>query len=301
MGKGLVARLLHQGGPRAPGPFIDVNCAAIPETLLEAELFGFERGAFTGAAQAKPGLVQAARDGTLFLDEVATLPTDLQAKLLTAIESRQVRRLGSTRSDPVDVWILAATSEDLTAAMQAQRFRPELYHRLATVVLRLPPLRARGRDVLELARHFFARGGGPRGGAQDAGRRRLRGPAGLQLARERAGASERARAGDAARGRRGDHGPDARPAGERGRAGAEEPTRRSGLSLGDLRRREREELIEALTQAGGNITRAAAGLGIPRNTLRYRMAKHGLSLREAAGDEPPGEAFPAAAAASARA
>ena len=157
VGKGLVARLLHQGGPRAPGPFIDVNCAAIPETLLEAELFGFERGAFTGAAQAKPGLVQAARDGTLFLDEVATLPTDLQAKLLTAIESRQVRRLGSTRSDPVDVWILAATSEDSTAAMQAQRFRPELYHRLATVVLRLPPLRARGRDVLELGRHFLAR------------------------------------------------------------------------------------------------------------------------------------------------
>ena len=118
-GKGLVARLLHQGGPRAPGPFIDVNCAAIPETLLEAELFGFERGAFTGAAQAKPGLFQAARGGTLFLDEVATLPTDLQAKLLTAIESRQVRRLGSTRSDPVDVWILAATSEDLTAAILA--------------------------------------------------------------------------------------------------------------------------------------------------------------------------------------
>src|SRR4029453_12879895 len=148
------------GGPRAPGPFIDVNCAAIPETLLEAELFGFERGAFTGAAQAKPGLVQAARNGTLFLDEVATLPIDLQAKLLTAIESRQVRRLGSTRSDSVDVWILAATSEDLTAAMRAQRFRPELYHRLATVVLRLPPLRARGQDVLGCARHFLVGGGG---------------------------------------------------------------------------------------------------------------------------------------------
>jgi transcriptional regulator with PAS, ATPase and Fis domain len=134
-GKGLVARLLHRGSPRAPGPFIDVNCAAIPETLLEAELFGFERGAFTGASQAKPGLFRAAHGGALFLDEVATLPTDLQAKLLTAIESRQVRRLGSTRSDPVDVWILAATSEDLTAAMHARRFRPELYHRLATVVL----------------------------------------------------------------------------------------------------------------------------------------------------------------------
>ena len=169
-GKGLVARLLHQGGPRAPGPFIDVNCAAIPETLLEAELFGFERGAFTGAAQAKPGLFQAARNGTLFLDEVGTLPTDLQAKLLTAIESRQVRRLGSTRSDPVDVWILAATSEDLTAAMQARRFRPELYHRLATVVLRLPTAPRTGPGCLGAGPALpGARGGGPRGGAQDTG------------------------------------------------------------------------------------------------------------------------------------
>jgi DNA-binding NtrC family response regulator/tetratricopeptide (TPR) repeat protein len=296
-GKGLVARLLHQESPRARGPFIDVNCAAIPETLLEAELFGFERGAFTGAAQAKPGLVQAARNGTLFLDEVATLPTDLQAKLLTAIESRQVRRLGSTRSDPVDVWILAATSEDLTAAMQAQRFRPELYHRLATVVLRLPPLRARGQDVLELARHFLARaaadhGAAPKTLADDACAALLAysWPGNV---RELANVLERvtlledgavitaSMLGLPASG---------------GGWAAEDPARRSGLSLGDLRRRQREDLIEALTQAGGNITRAAAGLGIPRNTLRYRMAKHGLSLREAAGDEPASEAFPAAAA-----
>jgi DNA-binding NtrC family response regulator/tetratricopeptide (TPR) repeat protein len=296
-GKGLIARLLHQGGPRAPGPFIDVNCAAIPETLLEAELFGFERGAFTGATQAKPGLVQAARHGTLFLDEVATLPTDLQAKLLTTIESRQVRRLGSTRSDPVDVWILAATSEDLTAAMQAQRFRPELYHRLATVVFRLPPLRARGRDVLELARHFLARaaadhGVGPKTLADDACAALLAysWPGNV---RELANVLERVTLLE-----------DGAvisapmlglPASGSGWA-AQEPARRSDLSLGDLRRRQREELIEALTQAGGNITRAAAGLGIPRNTLRYRMSKHGLSLREAAADEPLGEAFPAAAA-----
>ena len=296
-GKGLVARLLHQGGPRAPGPFIDVNCAAIPETLLEAELFGFERGAFTGAAQAKPGLVQAARNGTLFLDEVATLPMDLQAKLLTAIESRQVRRLGSTRSDSVDVWILAATSEDLIAAMQAQRFRPELYHRLATVVLRLPPLRARGQDVLELARHFLARAAAdheaePKMLADDACAALLAysWPGNV---RELANVLERVTLLE-----------DGAlitvsmldlPASGGGRA-AGEPTRSSGLSLGDLRRREREELIEVLTQARGNITRAAARLGIPRNTLRYRMAKHGLSLREAAADESPGEAFPAAGA-----
>ncbi len=156
-GKGMVAGLLHRAGHRAAGPFIDVNCAAIPETLLEAELFGFERGAFTDARAAKPGLFQAAQHGTLFLDELGELPDALQVKLLTAIESRQVRRLGSTRAETVDAWIIAATSTDLSAAMRGGRFRRELYHRLSTVVLELPPLRARGGDVLELAERFLAR------------------------------------------------------------------------------------------------------------------------------------------------
>src|ERR687887_124598 len=112
-GKGLLARLIHTTGPRRLGPFVDVNCAAIPETLLEAELFGFERGAFTDARQAKPGLFQTAHGGTIFLDEIGLLPAALQAKLLKVIEERQVRRLGSTRSEPVDAWILTATNEDL--------------------------------------------------------------------------------------------------------------------------------------------------------------------------------------------
>src|SRR5262249_17563444 len=105
VGKGLVARLLHDAGPRHAGPFIDVNCAAIPETLLEAELFGFERGAFTDARQAKPGLFEAAHHGTLFLDEVGLLPESLQSKLLKVLDERAVRRLGSTRSQPVDAWV----------------------------------------------------------------------------------------------------------------------------------------------------------------------------------------------------
>src|SRR5215831_19809985 len=112
-GKSLVARLIHREGPRAGGPFIDVNCAAIPETLFEAELFGFERGAFTDARRAKTGLFQAAHGGVLFLDEVALLPEPLQAKLLTAIEERAVRRLGSTRREAVDVTLISATSSDL--------------------------------------------------------------------------------------------------------------------------------------------------------------------------------------------
>jgi DNA-binding NtrC family response regulator len=156
-GKGLLARAIHRAGPRATGSFVDVNCAAIPETLLEAELFGFERGAFTDARQAKPGLFQAAHRGTLFLDEVGLLPEGLQGKLLTVLEEREVRRLGSTRSEPVDVWILAATSADLEAGTRARRFREDLYHRLAVLTLWLPPLRERGRDILLLAEHFLSR------------------------------------------------------------------------------------------------------------------------------------------------
>ncbi len=155
-GKGLLARIIHAEGPRASGPFVDVNCAAIPATLLEAELFGFERGAFTDARQAKPGLFQVAHRGTIFLDEVGLLPEGLQAKLLKVIEEREVRRLGSTKSEPVDVAILAATSEDLAAPMRPRRFREDLYHRLAVVTIALPPLRDRGPDILPLAEHFLA-------------------------------------------------------------------------------------------------------------------------------------------------
>jgi two-component system, NtrC family, response regulator AtoC len=156
-GKGLLARAIHQAGPRAGGPFVDVNCAAIPETLLEAELFGFERGAFTDARQAKPGLFQAAHRGTIFLDEIGLLPEALQAKLLKVLEDRAVRRLGSTRREAIDVWILTATNDDLEAAVLGRRFREELYHRLAVLTIRLPPLRERGRDILLLAEHFLAR------------------------------------------------------------------------------------------------------------------------------------------------
>src|SRR5580765_99076 len=156
-GKGVLARALHEAGPRKAAAFVSVNCAAIPETLLEAELFGYERGAFTDARQAKAGLFQAAHGGTLFLDEIGLLPENLQAKLLTALEDRAVRRLGSTRAEPVDVWIISATSEDLKAGARRRGFREELYHRLAVVTLRLPALRERGHDILVLAEHFLTR------------------------------------------------------------------------------------------------------------------------------------------------
>src|SRR5712692_5044616 len=156
-GKGLLARMLHRAGPRPDGPFVDVNCAAIPETLLEAEMFGFERGAFTDARRAKLGLFQAANRGTIFLDEVGLLSEALQAKLLKVLEERSVRRLGSTRDESIDVWILTATNEDLRAAIRARRFREDLYHRLAVLTLTLPPLRQRGSDILRLAEHFLGR------------------------------------------------------------------------------------------------------------------------------------------------
>jgi DNA-binding NtrC family response regulator len=165
-GKGLLAQAIHDTSARSRGPFIPINCAAIPGTLLEAELFGVEAGAFTDARQRKAGLFQTAHRGTLFLDEVGALAHELQAKLLTAIEDRVVRRVGGVRGEAVDVWVLSATSAALEAAMAADGFRPDLYHRLATISLWLPPLRERGGDVLQLAGEFLARACGDYGRPQ---------------------------------------------------------------------------------------------------------------------------------------
>ncbi|MDT8436318.1 MAG: sigma-54 dependent transcriptional regulator [Gemmatimonadota bacterium] len=156
-GKELLARAIHYNGPRAGEPFVAVNCSAIPANLLESELFGHEKGSFTGAAAAKPGLFEVADGGTLFLDEIATLPLELQAKLLRALETREVRRVGGIRDVAVDVRILAAANVDLADRVAAGEFREDLYYRLAVVPIVLPPLRERGDDVVRLARHFLAR------------------------------------------------------------------------------------------------------------------------------------------------
>jgi two-component system response regulator AtoC len=149
-GKGLAARILHHTGPRAGGPLVEVNCAALPRELLESELFGHEAGAFTGARGRRRGLIEQADKGTLFLDELGELDADLQAKLLTAIEDRSVRRLGGDRPIAVDIQLIAATNRDLEAEVRAGRFRADLYHRLSVFRLDLPALRTRTEDLRDL-------------------------------------------------------------------------------------------------------------------------------------------------------
>src|SRR2546425_1390114 len=293
-GKGLLAKAIHEAGPRAAGPFVAINCAAIPETLLEAELFGFERGAFTDARQAKAGLFQTAHRGTLFLDEIGLLPENLQAKLLTALEAGAVGRLGSPHTEGVDIWITPASSEDLKAGARRRGFREELYHRLAVVTLRLPPLRERGQDILTLAEHFLARtcteyGLAPKTLTEDARAALVayRWPGNV---REVANVMERvallvddvfvtaAKLGLTI------------PRDQRASLPRDDETTRCaapvGLSLGQtVKEVERRHILEALRETRWNISRAASRLGVTRNILRYRLQKYGL--RSPAGTAEP--------------
>ena len=274
-GKGLVARTMHRDGPRARGPFVDVNCAAIPENLLEAELFGYERGAFTGAAQAKAGLFQVAHRGMLFLDEIGLLSPALQAKLLKVLEDGVVRRLGGTRAEPVDVWIVSATNEDLAEAMRARRFREDLYHRLAVLSLELPPLRERGADIIQLAEQFLTRacaeyGLSSKTFARDA-RAALAAYEWPGNVRELGNVIERvALLGDESM-------ITAATLALPVATTVEDQPSADSMPAHTSRDRMRAHLLEVLTETGGNISQTAVRLGVARNTVLARMARFGLN------------------------
>jgi DNA-binding NtrC family response regulator len=279
-GKELAARAIHDLGPRSAGPFVAVNCAGIPETLIESELFGHERGAFTDARDRRIGKFEAASGGTLFLDEVGELAPGVQAKLLRALQERHIERLGSNQTIDVDVRVLAATNRDLEREVAAGRFRADLFYRINVVPLELPPLRERREDIRRLAQHFLEQaraeaGRGPErlSRAAIAALERFPWPGNV---RELHNAIEHAVA--LAEGPVLEQGDLPRPIAESGRAEELREAVRSG-QLGfeaATAQFEREILQEALDRNQGNQTRAAAQLGITRRALKLRMDRLGL-------------------------
>ncbi len=286
-GKDLVARAIHRRGSLAGQPFVEIECTSIPKDLAEAELFGYEKGAFTGATTAKPGLIEAADGGTLFLDEIGELSPDLQAKLLKAIERRQIRRLGSLRERKINVRIIAATNRDLEAAVRAGTFRQDLYYRLKVLIVELPPLRERGADVVLLANHFLRqlthKYSLPVRRFTEAALHALKKYRWPGNVRELAHLVERAllvcdeqEIGPSALGmeatfpvvasQRRNHPP-----------GADEMFQIQCPEQGiDLEEVERQLIKQALDLTDGNVAEAARKLHIGREALRYRIQKHGI-------------------------
>ncbi len=286
-GKELIARAIHYNSPRAARPFHAINCAAIPEPLLESELFGHERGAFTGAIARKIGLFEEASGSTLFLDEVGDLGMAMQAKLLRTLQEKEIRRVGGTASLPVDVRIVAATNKNLTRLMREGRFREDLYYRLNVLPVFLPPLRERTTDIPRLVDHFIARQSAACG-------KQVRGIDGPALAalmryhwpgnvRQLESAIERAvllAEGPAIT-------PDDLPREVQQGVDAALPFE---IPEGGIRFEALEKsLLQQALRKGGNVSRAARLLGMTRRTLQYRLQKFGLLPGEARALEVTGE------------
>ncbi|GBC85176.1 Transcriptional regulatory protein ZraR [bacterium HR11] len=281
-GKDLVARTIHRRSPMAAQPFVEVDCTVLPQTLLEAELFGYERGAFTDARSSKAGLVEIAEGGTLFFNEVGDLPLETQGKLLTLIEKKRFRRLGGISERVADVRIIAATNRDLERAVRDGTFRPDLFYRLKVFTIELPPLRARGDDIRLLAEHFLDRftkkyRTGPKRLTPAAVEALLQYPWPGNV-RELAHVIERAvliAEGTAI-------GPDLLGLGPQppGPSAWDRPDSAAGpADEFNLREIEKRLIRRALTLTGGNLSAAARKLGLTRETLRYRVRKYGIAPR----------------------
>jgi DNA-binding NtrC family response regulator len=281
VGKDLIARAIHEKSRRASGPFIKINSTAIPENLLESELFGYEKGAFTGATTSKPGKFELADKGTLFLDEIGDVPAATQVKLLRVLQEREFERLGGTRTIKVDVRLVAATNRDLRAALEEGTFREDLYYRLNVVPIDIPPLRDHKEDIAGLANLFLARF------AKDSGREdKITGisPTALQLlrdhywpgnVRELQNVIERACA--LASGAQLETADIQLDSPRNRNHAASDRFLPEGMTLDQW---EDEMIRESLKRAGGNKSQAARLLGLSRNALRYRLSKIGIDDNE---------------------
>jgi DNA-binding NtrC family response regulator len=279
VGKDLIARAIHEKSKRARGPFLKINSTAIPENLLESELFGFEKGAFTGAAASKPGKFELADKGTLFLDEIGDVPPATQVKLLRVLQEREFERLGGTKTIKVDVRLIAATNRDLRAALEEGTFREDLYYRLNVVPIDIAPLRERKEDIPDLVNLFMAHFSGDSGKAIEG----INPPA-MQIlvnyhwpgnVRELQNIIERACAlAKTSVLQPDDIHLDTRPAKSGNGGGGFLP---EGMTLEQW---EDEMVQEALRRANGNKSQAARLLGLSRNALRYRLSKIGIADEE---------------------
>ena len=275
-GKTAFARWIHRNGPRADEALVELNCSALPESLAEAELFGHERGAFTDAKAGRIGLMEAADGGTLFLDELPSLAPGLQAKLLTAIEDRKLRRVGASRSVPVDVRIIAATNADLATLAEAGRFRADLMHRLDLFRVRLPPLRERGEDIVTLAEELLTRVcrryGQKKPSLPAAGRRRLLAHRWPGNVRELAHEIERAVVFGGEEALNFEQLAAAPVSGHGGRdGGILRPDFMFPESGFNMEAAIDEMVLRALRQANDNVSAAARLLGVSRDVVRYRL------------------------------
>ncbi len=282
-GKELVARAIHYSGVRRDAPFVAVNCGAIPETLIESELFGYKKGAFTGAVRDKIGFFEAAQKGTIFLDEIGEMPLLTQVKVLRAIQERRVTPVGSTEEREVDVRILAATNKDLEAEVRDGAFREDLFYRLNVITLRVPPLRERRADIEELARHFISRHAReydkPIEGLTPEAARLLQHHEFPGNVRELENLIERSVALASGSRITADLLPDKfRPKTDLSLEDAVTNFPSEGVDLDErIRSYEYTWLTRALEEAGGNKTRAAELLGMSFRSFRYRLQKHGIT------------------------